>query len=78
MKFHARLERRAVAAILAYAHIARGHAFDRAVFVIKHFRAGKSGIDFDAKRFGLLTKPAAQATQADDVIAFIVEARRQE
>ena len=47
-------------AILANAHIAGCHAFDPALIIIQDLGCGKAGIDFNAKRFGLFTKPAAK------------------
>ena len=54
MQFHAGLVSLGALAVAAYTEVAGGYASDRAVFVIEHFGRGETGIDFDAKPFGLL------------------------
>ena len=39
--------------------------------------AAKAGKDLHAERFGLLAEPAADVAEADDVVAVVLEARRQ-
>ena len=78
VKFHAGLVGRAVASVLEHAHVARGDAFDRAILVVENLRTGKAGVDFDPKRFGLLAEPAADVTEADDVVALVVKAAGQQ
>ena len=64
-------------AVFADAHIAGGNAFYAAIFPIQHFGGGKAGINLHTQTFGLLGQPAAEHTQADDVVALIVKAGRQ-
>jgi hypothetical protein len=44
--------------VLADAHVAGGHALDRALVVVQHFGGGKAGEDLHAQGFGLLRQPA--------------------
>ena len=57
---------------MADAGIAGGDAFNRPVFVVQHFGSGEAGEDFDAQAFGLLAQPAAQVTQGNNVVPFVV------
>jgi hypothetical protein len=54
--------------------VAGGHALDRAVVVVQHLGGGEAGEDLHAQRFGLLAQPLGDGTQADDVVAVVVEA----
>ena len=76
VQFHAGLVVLGVLAVAAYAQVAGGHALDRAVLVVEHFGRGEAGVDFDAQALGLLSQPAAQIAEADDVVAVIVHLRR--
>jgi len=76
MQFHARLEVVAGLAILADTQVAGGDALDRTVLVVEHLGRGKARIDLDAQCLGLLTQPAAQVAQADDVVAVVGHLRR--
>ncbi|CAI8201937.1 MAG: Uncharacterised protein [SAR116 cluster bacterium] len=46
--------------ILANAHITGCHAAHGTVLVIQHFGGCKTGVDFNPKRLGLFTQPAAE------------------
>ncbi len=60
------------------AHVAGGDAHHGASLVEKNFGTGKAWVDLDAERFGLFAQPAADVAERDDVVAFVVEALRQE
>ena len=77
MQFHAGLIRVSRFAVLADAHVTGGHALDRAIVVVEHFRCSEAGKYFNAQRFGLLTEPAHDIAEADDVIAVVLETLRQ-
>jgi DNA polymerase len=66
-----------VFAIALDTHVASGDAAHRALFIEQQFRAGKTGKNIHAQRFGLGAQPAAELAEADDVIAVILEALRQ-
>ena len=74
-QFHAALEVAGGLAVLADAHVAGGDADDAAVF-LQQFRGGETGIDLDAQCLGLLTQPADDVAERDDVVAVIVHLRR--
>ncbi len=74
VQLHADLEAVVRLAVLAHAHVAGGHALDRAVVVVEHLGGGEAGEDLHAQRLGLLAEPAHQRTQADDVVAVVLEA----
>ena len=78
MQFHAALVLVGRLAVLADAHVAGGHALDRAGLVVQHLRRGEAGEDFHAERLGLLRQPAGDCAEADDVVAFVVEALGQQ
>ncbi|SAL76412.1 hypothetical protein AWB68_04978 [Caballeronia choica] len=78
VQFHAELEVLGRLAVLADAHVAGDDAAHRAVFVIKHFGCGKTRKDFDAERLCLLTEPARDVREADDIVAVILEVVGQE
>jgi hypothetical protein len=42
--------------------------------VIQDFGSGKAGIDFDAEVFRLFGQPAGQQSEADDIVAVVLEA----
>ncbi|MNM65561.1 hypothetical protein D3C81_770130 [compost metagenome] len=75
---HAAFECRTDAAVLFDAHVAGGHADHRAVVAVQHFGGGKAGEDRHFQRFRLLRQPAGDLAQADDVVAFVVEALGQQ
>ncbi len=75
---HAALEGRADAAVLLDAHVAGGHADHFTVVAEQHFGGGKAREDRHFQRLGLLRQPAGHFAQADDVVAFVVEALRQQ
>ena len=60
VQFHAQLEAVGGLAIFANAHVARGHAFDRAVVVVQNLCSGKARENFNAQGFGLLTQPSSE------------------
>jgi DNA polymerase len=76
VQLDARLVARGLLAVLADAHVARGHAAHAAVFGVEDFRGGEARIDLDARGLGLRAQPAADVAQARDVVAVILEARR--
>jgi len=41
------------------------------LIIIQNFGCGKAGIDFNAKRLGLFTKPATKITKRNNVIAML-------
>ena len=61
-----------VLAVVADAGIAGGDTFHRTIFVVEYFAGGKAGEDLDAQTFGLFCQPAAQVTQGNDVVPFVV------
>ena len=77
-QFHTKLETVHRRAIFAHAHIASGHAFDRAVVVVQHLSPGEARENLHAQRFGLLGHPFGERTQADDVVAMVVGKRWQD
>ncbi len=78
MQFHAGLEVRPFGTVVQTPHVAGGDAPDGAAVGEQHFGAGEAGIDLDAEPLGLLAQPAAQVAERNDVVAFIVEAARQQ
>src|SRR5450759_986989 len=76
VQLHAGLVILRVLAVAAYAQVAGGHALDRAVLVVEHLGRGEAGVDLDAQPLGLLSQPAAQIAETDDVVAVIVHLRR--
>jgi len=78
MQFHAELEVFGRFTVLADAHVARGHALDRAIFVVEHFGGGEAREDFHTQVFCLLAQPAGEVAQADDVVAVVLRALGQE
>ena len=77
VQLHAQLKVVRGFAIFTYAHVASGHAFDRAIFVVEDFGGGKTREDLHAQLFGLLTQPTGHIGQANDVVAIVLEALRQ-
>src|SRR5690606_10737578 len=77
VQLYARLIGRGVLAVPADAHVAGSDAFHRLGFV-QHFGGGEAGEDLDAERFGLLRKPAANVSEARDVVAVVLEGVGQE
>ena len=75
-EFHARLKIGLVGAVLGNAHHACHDATHGTIFAVENFRAGKAGIDFNAKAFGLRAQPAANVAEGDSIIAVIVHQRR--
>ena len=63
-------------AIFAYAHITGGDTAHRAIGVVQHFSGSKTWVNFNAHAFGLFGQPAREQTQADDVIAMVLEIGR--
>ncbi len=78
VQFHAALKGIGWFAVLAHAHVARGHTLDAAVVVVKHFGCGKSRKNLHAETFRLLAEPAAEVAEADDVITVILKTPRQQ
>jgi len=74
VQFHAQLEVAGGLAGFIDTQVARGNALDRTVVVVEHFCGGEAREDFHAQVLGLLAQPAHHAAQADDVVAFVVEA----
>ena len=56
--------------VFLQAHIAGGDT-NHGIIFIDQFRSGKSRINFHSKAFGLLSQPAADISQRDNVIAMI-------
>ncbi|BDD93837.1 hypothetical protein PanNE5_32770 [Pandoraea sp. NE5] len=78
VQFHAQLEVLGRFAVLADAHVAGRHAHDRAVLVVQDLGGREAREDFNAQRFGLLSEPAHDIAQADDIVAVILEAGGQQ
>ena len=78
MQFHAELKAALRLAVFAEPKVAGGHALDRAVIVVEHFSRREAGKDLDPQGLGLLRHPANHVAQADDVVAVIPEAVRQQ
>jgi hypothetical protein len=78
MQFHAQLEVLGGFAILADAQVSGGHALDGAIVVVEHLCRREARKNLDAQILCLLGHPAHHCTQADDVVAVVVEACRQE
>ena len=70
-QFHARHIAVFLGTVTSYAHIASDDAPDLTIFN-DGFRGGKTGIDLNTQAFSLFGQPAAQVTQADDVVAVVV------
>ncbi len=77
-QLHARLVRLGGLAVAADAHVAGGDAFYRTILVVEHLGAGEAGVDFHAEGLGLLRQPAADIAQADDVVAVVEKAAREQ
>ena len=60
------------------AHVTSGHTFYRAIIIEQQFGSGKAWVDLNAHIFGLLSKPTADVTHGNDVIAIVVNRSRQE
>ena len=73
-ELHPRLPGRSGMTVFQHPGIASRHPQHRALFIVENFHPGKARIDFHAQRFCLLTQPAAEIRQTDDVIACIVKA----
>ncbi len=78
VQLHAQLELARGLAVLADAHVAGGHALDRAVVVVEHLGGSKAREDFNAQCLGLLAQPLDHVAQANDVVAMVLEAGRQQ
>ena len=78
VQLHARLILTRRLTVFANTHIARYHAFHRAVFIVQHIRSGKARIDFNTRRLGLLAHPANDIGQTDNIRPIIVETFRQQ
>ena len=78
VQFHAELEAVGRLAVLADAHVAGGHALDRAVLVVEHLGGRETREDLHAQALGLLGQPACEVGQAQDVVAVVVEALGQQ
>ncbi len=78
VQLHAELEVVGRLAVLADAEVAGGHALDRAVLVVQHLGGREAREDLHAQRLGLLAEPAHEVRQADDVVAFVMEALGQQ
>ena len=59
-------------------HVAGGDTLHRSVVVIQHLGGGETGINLDPQALGLFAQPAAEITEADHVIAVILQTRRQQ
>jgi hypothetical protein len=59
--------------IATHAHVTRGNTSDRPFVVIKNFCRSKTREYFDAEGFGLLTHPAGDAAQTDDIVAVVLK-----
>ena len=57
------------AAVSSHAHVLGRDALDGAVVVVEHLRGGEAGEYRDVERLRLLSQPAAQVSEADDVVA---------
>ena len=77
-QFDAGLEVRRRLPVLADTHVAGRHAADRAVAVVEHFGGGEAREDLDAEFFRLRSQPTHDIGQADDVVAVVDEAVRQQ
>ena len=75
-KLHAAHVHVSLLAILADAHVTGRDTAYGAGLVIKHLGGSKARINLDAERFGLLTEPAAEIAERDNVVAVIVHLRR--
>src|SRR5688572_5141406 len=58
--------------ILAYAQVAGSDSTDTASFVVQQIESAEASENLDAQRFSLLTQPAAQVREADDIVALVV------
>ena len=63
-------------AISSDAHIAGNNAAHAAIVVVAHICGSKTRKYFNAHAFGLLSKPAAQIPQRDNIVTFIVHGFR--
>ncbi len=78
VQFHAQLEVARGLAVLAHAHVAGGHALDGAVLVVEHFGGREAREDLHAQLLRLRGQPAHHVAEADDVVAVVLEAARQQ
>jgi hypothetical protein len=76
-QLHARLIAFGLLAFAVDAYVSGRDALD-SIVVVEHFGGGKPRKDVDAERFCLLPEPAAHVAQADDVVAVVLEAGRQQ
>ena len=77
-QLHARLEIGARQAVTANAHVAGDHAGDRTGGVDGQLGPGKPRIDLHPQRFGFGAEPAAEGGEADDIVAVVLKAARQQ
>ena len=77
VQFHAELEVGRGLAVLADAQVAGDDAAHRTTLVVQHLRGREAGEDLDPERLGLLPHPARDVGEADDVVAVVLEDRRQ-
>ena len=75
-QLHSRLEIRLWLSVAPHPHVPGGHAAHRAVLGIEHFGCREAGEDHHLERFRLFGEPAAQAPEADDVVAPVVHLGR--
>ena len=77
MQFHTWHVRIFLLAFSTDPHVARSNTFYGAIIVEKHFCCRETWIHFNAHIFGLLGQPSANVTHGNDIVAIIVDWRRQ-
>mmetsp|Transcript_100768 Transcript_100768/g.288980 ORF Transcript_100768/g.288980 Transcript_100768/m.288980 type:complete len:203 (-) Transcript_100768:595-1203(-) len=66
-------------ALLVDTHVAGSHTEHSATILIVHdLGCGEAWVDLNAQLFGLFTEPLNKLSQRDDVVALVVELRRQD
>ena len=75
-KLHATHVHVSLPTILANAHVTGRDTAYNAGLVIKYFGGSKARINLNAERFGLLSEPATEIAERDNVVAVIVHLRR--
>ena len=58
-------------------HVASGNTFYGAIIVEKHLCRSETWIHLNAHVFGLLSQPPANVTHGNDIVAIVVDWRRQ-
>src|SRR5690606_5701304 len=63
-------------AVAANSHVAGRHALDAAVLMVEDLGGSEARIDFDAQFGRLLCKPAAEISEAADIVALVAHGRQ--